>query len=317
MKFSAVPVAVGVLTDAQGRFLVARRALGKPWGGYWEFPGGKREPGETRWQALVRELHEELGIEARQGVPLIRLMAEPGPASAVLLDVWQVASYEGKPVGREGQALSWVAANELDALAMPPANRVIRRACHLPDRYLITPPDPMPLSALAAGLQQAVHRGIRLIQIRRPGAVPDELAALADLLRPMRESHGLIALLNDSPEQALAWGYDGVHLTGQRLASFPGKPAGLSWVAASCHNPGDLARATALEVDFAVLSPVRSTPGHANVPPLGWRTWARWVRDARLPVYALGGMQVADLNTVRRLGGQGVAAIRGLWPSYG
>lgn len=312
-----MPVAVGVLTDWNGRVLVARRAAGKPWAGLWEFPGGKREVGESRWQALARELHEELGIVAQAGIPLIRLRSPADGAQPVTLDVWRVTAYSGTPTGREGQSLIWVTADELDALPMPPANRIIRRAYRLPERYLITPPDPMPLEQLVQALWRAVAQGVRLIQIRRPAASSAELAALAEALAPARRAQGVALLLNGAPEQAHALGYDGVHLSGARLAALTMRPPDLGWVAASCHGPADLARASALALDFAVLSPVRPTPDHAAAMALGWRRWARQVRDAALPVYALGGVGPADLRCALRLGGQGIAAIRALWPAPG
>jgi 8-oxo-dGTP diphosphatase len=314
MHCRSVPVAVGVLTDSDGRVLVARRAAGKPWAGLWEFPGGKREIGESRWQALVRELHEELGIVAQAGIPLIRLQSPADGAKAVVLDVWRVTAFSGTPTGREGQSLMWVTPDELDALPMPPANRIICRAGRLPERYLITPPDPMPLEQLVQALLRAIAQGVRLIQIRRPAASSAELTALAEMLAPARREQGVTLLLNGAPEQAHALGYDGVHLSGARLAALTTRPPDLGWVAVSCHGPADLARASALALDFAVLSPVRTTPDHAAATPLGWRRWGRQVRDAGLPVYALGGVGVADLQRAQRLGGQGIAAIRDLWP---
>ncbi len=310
-----VPVAVGVITDSDGRFLVARRAAGKPWAGLWEFPGGKREAGESRWQALARELHEELGIAAQAGVPLIRLQSPADGAQSVVLDVWRVTAFSGTPSGREGQALMWVTLDELDTLPMPPANRIIRRAGRLPDRYLITPPGPMPLELLVDALLRAVVQGVRLIQVRRPRASDADLAALAEALAPVRRAQGVTLLLNGAPAQAHALGYDGVHLSGARLAAMTTRPLDPGWIAASCHGPADLARASALALDFAVLSPVRPTPDHAAATPLGWRRWARLVRDAGLPVYALGGVGTADLSCARQLGGQGIAAIRDLWPA--
>lgn len=315
MNSRSVPVAVGVLTDSAGRVLVARRAAGKPWAGLWEFPGGKREAGESRWQALARELHEELGIVPQAGTPLIHLQPFPEGAQSVTLDVWRVTTFTGTPSGREGQPLRWVTPDELDALPMPPANRTIRRACRLPARYLITPPDPMPSELLVDSLRRAVAQGVRLIQIRRPAASEAELATLAEALSPARRAQGVTLLLNGAPEQACTLGYDGVHLSGARLAALTVRPPDLDWVAASCHGPADLARASALALDFAVLSPVRATPDHAAATPLGWRRWARQVRAANLPVYALGGVGVADLPRAQRLGGQGIAAIRALWPA--
>lgn len=315
MNRRSVPVAVGVLTAADDRVLVARRAAGKPWAGLWEFPGGKREAGESRWQALARELHEELGIAAQAGIPLIRLQSLADGAQSVVLDVWRVTAFSGTPSGREGQALRWVTLDEMDTLPMPPANRIIRRASRLPDRYLITPPDAMSRALLVDTLQRAIVQGVRLIQVRRPGASDADLAALAEALAPARRAQGVTLLLNGAPEQAHALGYDGVHLSGARLAALTTRPPDPGWVAASCHGPADLARASALALDFAVLSPVRFTPDHAAATPLGWRRWARLVRDAGLPVYALGGVGTADLSCTQRLGGQGIAAIRALWPA--
>lgn len=310
-----VRVAVGVLTDAAGRVLVARRAAGKPWAGYWEFPGGKQEAGESRLQALRRELREELGIEVTSATPLIRLPPEPDAAAPVVLDVWRVTAYGGTPAGCEGQALQWVTSDELDRLPMPPANRIIRRAGRLPDRYLITPPDPMPLTRLIENLRCAIRSGIRLIQVRRPDATRAELAAVATALRPTCVADDVLLLLNGAPEDAHALGYDGAHLSGARLAGIDVRPDAPGWIGASCHDSTDLARARALALDFAVLSPVRATPGHATAASLGWRRWARQVRSAGLPVYALGGMGVVDVGVAQRLGGQGIAAIRGLWPA--
>jgi 8-oxo-dGTP diphosphatase len=309
-----ISVAVGILTDREGRVLVARRAAGKPGAGLWEFPGGKREAGESRWQALTRELDEELGIVAQAGTPLMRLPSCVEGAGSVVLDVWRVTAFSGTPTGREGQPLKWVTPAELDALPMPPANDIIRRAHRLPSRYLITPPDAMPLALLVDALHRAVAEGVKLIQIRRPRALPGELAALAEALLPARREQGVTLLLNGAPEQAHAWGYDGVHLNGARLAALTTRPPAMRWIAASCHGPADLDHAATLGLDFAVLSPVRFTPDHAAAPPLGWRRWARQVRGAALPVYALGGVGPADIPCAQRLGGQGIAAIRAFWP---
>lgn len=308
---------MGILPDGDGRVLVARRAAGKPWAGLWEFPGGKREAGESRWQALTRELDEELGIQAQAGTPLMRLPSGIEGAGPVVLDVWRVTAFSGTPTGREGQPLKWVTPAELDALPMPPANRIIRRAHSLPEHYLITPPAEMPLALLVDALHRAVAEGIRMIQVRRPLAKPAELAAIAEAMLPARRNHGVMLLLNGAPEQARTWGYDGVHLSGKRLAALTARPVDLPWVGGSCHGTADLDRAAALALDFVVLSPVRATPDHAPATPLGWRRWARLVRNAALPVYALGGVGPVDLLCAQRLGGQGIAAIRALWPEPG
>ena len=120
---NAIPiteVAVGVLIRADGALLFTSRPVGKVYAGYWEFPGGKLEPGETPEQALVRELREELGVEASVGEALICVRLD-SPGRCLLLDVREV-SYSGQPQGMEGQALVWVLPQALRDYPMPPAD---------------------------------------------------------------------------------------------------------------------------------------------------------------------------------------------------
>ena len=114
-------VAVGILMDGRGRVLVNQRPPGSHMAGYWEFPGGKIAPGEDGWQALVRELDEELGVTARYGHPLLTL-SHRYPDRTVELDVWRVTEYRGVPQPREGQQLRWCAPRGLDDLKLLPAD---------------------------------------------------------------------------------------------------------------------------------------------------------------------------------------------------
>ncbi len=101
-----VDVAVGVLIDAQGRFLLTSRPVGKVYAGHWEFPGGKVEPGETIEQALRRELHEELGITIGHAEPWqVELMDYPH--ARVRLHFCKVHAWQGEFEMREQQAMSW------------------------------------------------------------------------------------------------------------------------------------------------------------------------------------------------------------------
>jgi 8-oxo-dGTP diphosphatase len=101
-----VDVAVGVLIDAQGRFLLTSRPAGKVYAGHWEFPGGKVEPGETIEQALRRELHEELGITIGHAEPWqVELMDYPH--ARVRLHFCKVHSWQGEFEMREQQAMAW------------------------------------------------------------------------------------------------------------------------------------------------------------------------------------------------------------------
>lgn len=116
-----IRVAAGVLEDTSGHILIAQRLPGTHSAGWWEFPGGKIEPGEQPLQALIRELDEELGITVTEA----RLLTDfqySYPDRTVELHVWCVQRYEGQPVGREGQSLRWVKKSALSEVGLLPAD---------------------------------------------------------------------------------------------------------------------------------------------------------------------------------------------------
>jgi 8-oxo-dGTP diphosphatase len=121
---SGIDVAAGVLLDTDGRALVTRRPEGADQAGWWEFPGGKIEPGETPLQGLVRELDEELGIAVESASALLTCEHEY-PERLVKLHVWRVTRYTGQPSGREGQPLQWVPVAELMDRGLLPADEPI------------------------------------------------------------------------------------------------------------------------------------------------------------------------------------------------
>ena len=99
-------VAAGILLDQSGRYLLGQRPTGKPYAGYWEVPGGKIEKGETIFEALARELREELGIEIQSNTELT-ILEYDYPHAYVRLHVSIIRDWIGTPSGCEGQALSW------------------------------------------------------------------------------------------------------------------------------------------------------------------------------------------------------------------
>jgi len=101
-----VDVAVGILVDGQGRFLLTSRPPGKVYAGYWEFPGGKLEPGETVEQALRRELQEEIGVTIGEA-PVWRIEEFDYPHARVRLHFCRVRQWSGDLVMHEGQEMSW------------------------------------------------------------------------------------------------------------------------------------------------------------------------------------------------------------------
>ncbi len=114
-------VAAGILCDARGRVLIAERVGGGPFQGLWEFPGGKIGDGETAVEALSRELAEELGIDITTCASFMNLRHEYDDR-IVTIEFFIVSEWRSEPVGREGQALRWVAREHLDASELLPAD---------------------------------------------------------------------------------------------------------------------------------------------------------------------------------------------------
>ena len=111
-------VAAGILLDSQQRFLMGQRPVGKPYAGYWEFPGGKVEAGETLFQTLQRELQEELGITIHSSVDLMTIEHDY-PHAYVRIHVSVIRDWTGEPTGCENQTLSWQDLNR-DQLTVDP-----------------------------------------------------------------------------------------------------------------------------------------------------------------------------------------------------
>ena len=128
---SEIHVVAGAIADAEGRVLIAQRPRGRHMAGRWEFPGGKLGAGEDPYAGLQRELTEELGVTVREARPLIRLRHEY-PDRRVLLDVWEVTSYDGEPQALDAQALAWARPDELPKHDLLEADRPIVTALRLP-----------------------------------------------------------------------------------------------------------------------------------------------------------------------------------------
>lgn len=118
-----VLVAALALIDEDGRVLLTQRPEGKSMAGLWEFPGGKIEPGETPEAALIREIHEELGVELRQPcLAPLTFASHSYDGFHLLMPLFVCRRWEGEVEPREGQALAWIRANKLRDYPMPPAD---------------------------------------------------------------------------------------------------------------------------------------------------------------------------------------------------
>lgn len=306
-----IDVAVAVIQQEDGRVLLAERPQGKPVPGYWEFPGGKFEHGEDSRQALVREVHEELGVVIDAAFPwLTREYAYPG--KVVRLHFYRVFAWHGEAHGREGQRVSWEDPAALTVGPLLPANDKVISALCLPPVYAITNAGKYGVADFMPRLQRALESGVRLIQVRERALVGDELAEFARAVVAMAHEHGAQVLINGDEALALQCGADGVHLQGAQLLRLRSRPATRLW-SASCHDAAELACAAEFEADFVVLSQVLPTATHPDVPGIGWDGFAELARDYPLPIYALGGMRLEHLETAMRHSAHGIALLSGVW----
>jgi len=295
-----IEVAAAVLQRPEGSFLLAQRPAGKVYAGYWEFPGGKIEPGEPAMRAIARELHEELGIEIAGAFPwLTRVFTYPH--GTVRLHFFRVHDWRGEPHPREDQALAWQSPTSTMAAPMLPANAPVLQALALPAEYAITDAARYGTADMLSRLGQGLAAGLRLLQVREPSLDDEARRLFTEQAIGLAHRHGCKVLTKSAFE-----GADGVHLTAAELMRLGERPKGVM-VAGSCHTRAELERAMALELDFAVLGPVKDKAA------IGWPRFAELAAGSSIPVYAIGGLARSDLPDAWRAGAHGIAMIRGAW----
>ena len=313
-----VHVAAAVIERADGKFLLGQRAPDTVYAGYWEFPGGKIEPGETAHAALVRELYEELGIELIRADPWLHREHHYQHAH-VHLNIFRVREWRGDIRDHVHTALSWETIARTQVAPMLPANAPLLAALALPDFYGITNAATIGVTQQLNRLRNALEQGLRLVQIREMALAAAARYAFAQAAVALCREFGARVLINSDIDLAQKCKADGVHLTSKQLASSRQRPP-FSLVAASIHAADELTRAAALGCDFAVLGPVKTSATHPATPGIGWESFSAILTTEHatptLPIYAIGGLGQSDIDDARRAGAHGIAAIRAMGLQY-
>jgi 8-oxo-dGTP diphosphatase len=309
-------VVAAVLTLPDGRVLLAQRPPGKVYAGYWEFPGGKVEAGESLAAALARELHEELGVVVtRAGLWITRVFTYPH--ATVRLNFFRVSEWQGEPHPHEGQIFSWQLPDAVEVTPLLPANFPILKALTLPPLLGISHAESLGVDTFLARLDVALHSGLRLIQVRDKTLPQESRLQLAREIVRRARPHGARVVVNGSLELVRAANADGVHLDSTTAAQWTKRPDSAKsdafLVGVSCHDAAELAHAAAIEADFALLSPVLPTLTHPGAATLGWDAFSRLAAASPIPVYGLGGLGRDDVALAQSRGAHGVALLRGAW----
>ena len=301
------------------KVLISRRPKGKHLEDLWEFPGGKMERGESRFQALQREIHEELGIHVITAQPFQSVFHRYQDKN-IHLDVWELVKYHGQPEGREGQEIQWVSLNDLSSFEFPDADKPILSAMGLPSELLITPDvSEEHEDAFIDQFDNLMNKHpYPLVQFRAHHLDNERYAAIAARMSKACEENGAqliisrpkLKQLQDKQFKRYQWR----HLNSAILQSITENPfASDVMLTASCHDRAELNMAERIGCRFALLSTVRETGSHPGRKAKGWYQLRQLISGANIPVYALGGVRRRDFCVARFQGAVGVAGITDFW----
>jgi 8-oxo-dGTP diphosphatase len=302
MRLPVIDVAASIVQDSAGRVLLAERTPDQLSAGYWELPGGKIDPGETAPQAAARELDEEIGIQPTSLRPWIGY-EHAFRTKRVRLKFFRVDRWSGAPYGREGQRLAWVDPAAPSVGPLLPSNERALLALGLPAIVAVTHAG----AERDLGLEltaRALAKGVRLILVCEKLMAPDQRVAFARRIATLASPHGARVLLAGSALEARRAGVDGVLSTAQEVRRLTARPPVRLW-ATACHGAMDLARATALGADLALVSPLRAADD--DTLPIGWSWLRSLAADAEIPIYAQGGLAPAMLAEAQCAGASGIA----------
>lgn len=329
-----VNVAVAVI-HFNKQYLLGFRQASQHQGNRYEFVGGKIEPNETPAQGLIREVHEEIGLDIAQNTAVkMGVIRHDYADKAVALHVFKIqvsqAQFDGlqQGKGKEGQAVTWVPQSDLVAnqYPLPDANARILEWLKLPSAIYIT----QPLDSFVGvdkwvdfysqKLPHDTHCYIRpQTSDENATAMIGGLLTMRADITPIIQYATLACLLERLPERLDAWLKNGmVHLNHQQLMTLDFSSLSKNYrYFASCHDQHSLSRLNTLATSHTVmgcfLSPVKATLTHPETfqsGGMGWQAFGELAKICDVPVFALGGVGQADLATAYEHGAMGVAGIR-------
>lgn len=300
------PVAVGVIVRTDGAVLLAERPTGKPYAGYWEFPGGKIESGESVEQALERELAEELGVRVRSTEPWTVLEYDY-PHAYVRLHFQRVFDWLGTPHPVEGQQLMFLRPGEDPPTPLLPAAVPALRWMQLPTVTAYSNEVSADAEQAQQWIERALARGLRQILWYEPLLAGAALEQALRACSARARAFGARLLIDSRIDPHLPEAADGCFVSADRLRSTTVRPSA-QWVGAGVRDQSDLAHAAGLACDFAVIDLQTAQPNAAARDALAtWELISSMCRDSPLPLYVGLEANVENLRQARRHGAHGLA----------
>ncbi len=312
-------VAVAVLVRADGAVLLADRPAGKPYAGYWEFPGGKIESGETVAQALEREVAEELGVRVGPSYPWV-VLEHDYPHAYVRLHFRRVFEWVGAPHAVEGQRIRYLQPGSDPPLPLLPAAVPALRWIQLP-AIMVQPARANDADA-QAWIGAALDRGARQILWRGGAGAAADAGAFAGAdagalaCRERVRAFGARLLLELAPPRRNPAAQSGApapadcFIEAQALHAALVRPCA-GWLAAFVRDRRDVAAARALGCDFGIIEASGREAGSGAHPQEDWDAIAVLCRDTPLPLFAPLPAGAQNLERARRMGAHGLAVTLG------
>lgn len=307
-----IQVAISVIVNQKNEVLISKRSADVHQANRWEFPGGKIESNESPELALSRELKEELGIDVVDSRFLTLLEYDYGDKK-VCLHAFIVTKFFGLPLGLEGQPIQWVKISALQNYQFPDANLPIINLLQLPDVIQITG-DFSSYDDLISKTQKCIDNGVTVLHFRAHDLNDVVYTQYAKALLLKCRGQNVKLILNRTKNIFDKVDADGLHMTRHEMKKYHERPCDTTKLfSVSCHEEEEITHAIKLSVDYCFLSPIKQAISHDAGFALGMELFSTLSDKYAVEIYALGGMQKADVNAIKAINGKGIASISENW----
>jgi len=302
-----IECSVALIKNSIGYLFSERRK--EPFNNYYEFPGGKIEESENPEECLVRECYEELDIQINKSIyhgEIIHLYKN----LSVKLHIFEIIEYGGKIKAKEAQNILYADPSTSNHLFLESTARILNRL-RLRELFYITP---VHFDSIPRELENTSGNN-SFIRLRSFGYSVSNYILAAERLAQFCLKKDIPLIVDKKFRNDLGdINIDGIHFTSENLNKINNykhvKEKKLIY-SASCHNLNDVMIANKYNFDFIILSPVISTKYTKQI--LGWENFKIISDRSNMPVFALGGIRISDLELCKKFNGFGVSGISDFW----